>query len=77
MFSPNPGNKAPQGSFPVYPTTSAPYTTAKPYYVCDSKGECGEPQISAIGCTLGNKPGANTGEVPAGYIGHLKECDHR
>lgn len=42
VFSPNPGNKNPQGPFPTCPSHPEPYTLAAPYLVCDSKGECGE-----------------------------------
>ena len=55
-FSPNPGNKSPQGPFQTCPATSAPYTTANPYYVCDSKGECGEPQIPVTEYATGGTP---------------------
>lgn len=66
-FSPNPGNKAPQGSFPVCPTTSAPYTTANPYYVCDSKGECGELQGPNTEQAMHATPAALHTEAPAGH----------
>ena len=41
-FSPNPGDKDPQGPFGVCPSTTGPFTAANPFYGCDSKGECGE-----------------------------------
>ena len=41
-FSPNPGNKSPQGPFGVCPSTTGPWTVSNPYYGCDSQGECGE-----------------------------------
>jgi hypothetical protein len=41
-FSPNPGNKSPQGPFGVCPSTNGPWTASNPYYGCDSQGECGE-----------------------------------
>ena len=74
-FSPNPGNKAPQGPFPTCPATSAPYTTANPYYVCDSKGECGELQTSTVWCAAGKNARRSTAEVPASYTEHLVQCD--
>ena len=48
-FSPNPGDKDPQGPFGVCPSTTGPFTAANPFYGCDSKGECGEaPHSSRI-----------------------------